>query len=163
MKTLRLMQTNLDDGQYRVTLELERGGWPSFKATSTFEFLEDEAGDGDVRWYLEEYLQDPADPAPARAARAEQRIQETGTALFEAVFLSSADGRKLWDAVSDRLDTTRIGITAPSTGGLPWEMLFDPGRGTFVASLTAAFERSPASPKRAPAKTLVPRATEKFW
>jgi hypothetical protein len=36
---------------------------------------EDEEG---VRWYLEEYLQFPSNPAPIIAAKIEQRIQELG-------------------------------------------------------------------------------------
>jgi hypothetical protein len=163
MKTLRLMQTNLEDGHYRVELVLERAGGPALKATAEFEFLVDVAGRGDVLWYLDDYLQDPVDPPPLRAVRAEQRIQDNGTALFDAVFLSTADCRKLWDAVSDSLDSTRIEIMAPSARELPWEMMFDPHRSVFVASLAAAFERGPASPKRPPARTLVPDAVKTFW
>ena len=163
-QTLRLKQINLEDGHYRVELEIERGGEPGLRATSTFEFREDDADSEDVRWYLEEYLQEPADPAPARAVRVEQRIQDVGTALFEAVFLSSADCRKLWDGVSHSLDSTRIEIATPGTRELPWEMLFDPHQSSFVASLAATFVRSPARPARAPARSDTQESlTATFW
>ncbi len=163
MKTLRLTQTNLEGDRYRIELEIERGGKPGLRATSTFEFREDEAGSEDVRWYLEEYLQDPADPAPARAVRVEQRIQDVGTELFEAVFLSSADCRMLWDSVSDSLSSTRIEITTPGTVELPWEMLFDPHLSSFVASLAATFVRSPSRPTRAPVRPDAYEAATSFW
>jgi len=163
-QTLRLRQINLEDGHYRVEFEVERGGTPALRATSTFEFREDAAASEDVRWYLEEYLQDPDDPAPARAVKVEQRIQDVGTALFEAVFLSSAACRRLWDGVSHSLNSTRIEIATPDTRELPWEMLFDPNASAFVASLAATFVRSPARPARTPARSRAQEGlTTTFW
>ncbi len=163
MKTLRLTQTNLEDGRYRVELEIERGGNPGLTATSTFEFREDQVGSEDLRWYLEQYLREPADPAPARAVRVEQRIQDVGTELFEAVFLSTVDCRTLWDSVSDSLNGTRIEITTPGTVELPWEMLFDPQLSSFVASLAATFDRRASGPMRAPVRQGGFEPVTTFW
>ncbi len=163
MKTLRLTQTNLEGGHYQVDLEIEQGGNQRLTATSTFEFREDAADSEDVRWYLEEYLQDPADPGPARALRVEQRIQDLGTELFEAVFLSSVESRTLWDSVRHVLSSTRIEITIPGTRALPWEMLFDPQLGIFVASLAAAFVLHPSRATRAPVRPGAIDPVTSFW
>lgn len=44
-----------------------------------------------IRWYLEEYLLYPFDPAPELAARVERRMEAIGAELFRHVFESSAD------------------------------------------------------------------------
>jgi hypothetical protein len=36
----------------------------------------------DIRWYLEDYLQYPLEPAPKIAARIESRMAEPGAELF---------------------------------------------------------------------------------
>jgi hypothetical protein len=46
------------------------------------------AGEG-LRWYLEDYLQYPQEPAPAIARRIEGRLAEVGTELFRALFQAS--------------------------------------------------------------------------
>ena len=45
------------------------------------------AGDGEqIRWYLEDYAEFPADPAPAIAREAEVRLARAGVELFGRVF-----------------------------------------------------------------------------
>ena len=50
----------------------------------------------DLRWYLEDHLQYPLDPAPKIAARIEGRIAEIGRDLFSRIFQSNDDARDLW-------------------------------------------------------------------
>lgn len=61
--------------------------------------------EADLRWYLEDYLQWPHDPAPKIAARVEDRMQELGTELFRSIFQADDDTRELWSAVRRVLPT----------------------------------------------------------
>ena len=49
-----------------------------------------------LRWYLEDYLEYPIDPAPKIAAQVEQRLVELGRDLFGQVF-QVREATRLWD------------------------------------------------------------------
>jgi tetratricopeptide (TPR) repeat protein len=96
-----------------------------------------------VRWYLEDYAEFPADPAPAVAAAAEAQLAQEGTDLFRRVF-AGADAAEIWGRARDRLAGARVEVDAdPGEGpGLAWELLRDPGRDAAVALGAEAFVRT---------------------
>jgi hypothetical protein len=96
-----------------------------------------------IRWYVEDYAEFPADPAPAIAADAEARLAKAGIDLFGRVF-SSADAVGIWERVRDRLSEIRVEVeTDLSEGpGLTWELLRDPSRDAAVALSAKAFVRT---------------------
>jgi CHAT domain len=96
-----------------------------------------------VRWYLEDYAEFPADPAPAIAREAEEQLARAGTELFRAVF-ADPDAVGIWERARDRLPEVRVEVdTDPGEGpGLAWELLRDPGRDQVVALEAAAFVRT---------------------
>jgi hypothetical protein len=49
-----------------------------------------------LRWYLEDYLEYPIDPAPKIAAQVAQRLVELGRDLFGQVF-QVREATRLWD------------------------------------------------------------------
>jgi hypothetical protein len=103
-----------------------------------------DAGDGErIRWYLEEYAEFPADPAPVLAAAAEARLAEAGGELFGRVF-STDDAKGIWERARDQLAEVRVEVdTDPGAGpGLAWELLRDPGRDAAVALGAGAFVRT---------------------
>ena len=103
-----------------------------------------ESGDGErIRWYLEDYAEFPADPAPVIARDAEARLARAGTDLFRRVF-SDADAAGIWERARDRLGEVRVEVDAdPGAGpGLAWELLRDPGRDAAVALGAGAFVRT---------------------
>ena len=61
-----------------------------------FGYQADQAQAEQVRWYLEDYPEFPADPAPLLAAEAEARLARTGAELFGDVF-AGPDGAVIWD------------------------------------------------------------------
>jgi hypothetical protein len=67
---------------FRVELSLDGRD----AARAGFQFKLSEQDQEDLRWYLEDYLQCPLDPAPKIAARIEQRLTEVGAELFHKVF-----------------------------------------------------------------------------
>jgi tetratricopeptide (TPR) repeat protein len=151
MPVLRLRQFSEGEDRYRVLLELEKDGTRR-TAESRFSFQFGAQDQEDLRWYLEDYLQYPLDPAPAIAARIEKRMAGVGVELFRAVL----EKTPLWAEVRHQLSDTRIEI---STGvkeatSIPWELLRDPEADVPLALRARAFVRAthdavqrPKSPK----------------
>src|SRR5262245_33274621 len=102
MLQLRIHQRPEAERRHRVDLDLTGDGAP--RATrATFPFILSSQDEEDLRWYLEEFLQYPQEPAPTIAKRVEGRIAEIGTTLFQAVFEANNDTRKIWSRVEERL------------------------------------------------------------
>ena len=141
MPVLRISDVPLD-GRRRVEVTWHDGLVPQ-KAVATFAY---QAGDQDgekVRWYLEDYAEFPADPAPALAASAEQVLAGTGTGLFSRVF-TGMDAAGIWTQARARLAEVRVEVdTDPAEApGLPWELLRDPGTDTALAVAAGEFVRT---------------------
>ena len=83
MLTLRLTQTTEGQDQYRVEVRLEESGQVPQTATARFALKLSAQDQEGIRWYLEDYLKHPFDPAPQIAGRIERRLAEIGTQLFE--------------------------------------------------------------------------------
>src|SRR5690242_12604631 len=92
---LRIAQFAEGENKYRVVVTFEGDGVRQ-EATSHFEFALTPQDQEDLRWYLEDYLQYPFDPAPKIAARIENQMAEIGKKLFKELFQSSDDARDLW-------------------------------------------------------------------
>lgn len=152
MNTLRITQTAEGLNRYRVEVVHERKGQPTTSAHSTFEFAQDPQDQEDLRWYLEDYLQYPHDPAPQIAARIEQRMTEVGSRLFEEVFQKSEQGRRLWARVSEDLSNLRVEVVTgvEAATAIPWELLVDRHTKTWLALSAAAFVRTQRDPATTP-------------
>lgn len=144
MPTLRLTQSTVSWDKYRVEAALEGNGLPRQIATAEFSFDFSPQDSEDLRWYLEDYLQHAADPAPKIAARIEGRLAEIGIGLFKALFHANDDARDLWAALRDRLNHTRVEIISGvlEATALPWELLRDPKTDTPLALRASAFVRA---------------------
>lgn len=144
MTTLRITQTTESTGRYRVELSLDGDGLAPQSASASFPFDISPQDQEDLRWYLEDYLQFPHDPAPAIAARVEQRMTEIGTELFQAVFKSSEQASRLWAKVYERASDLRVEIVTSvrEAAVVPWELLRDPHTQTVLALTAAAFVRT---------------------
>ncbi|MGD9101866.1 MAG: CHAT domain-containing protein, partial [Anaerolineae bacterium] len=153
MPTLRLTQTQTspDQDTYQVQVEFERGGRRR-TANARFAFSLTPQEHEHLRWYLEDYLEYPHDPAPTIAARIEKNMQEVGARLFEAVFETNKDTLKLWNRAMDDLDAVRLEIATDVAGAtsLPWEFLFDPDTESYLALQAHTFVRTHTSSTREP-------------
>jgi len=96
--TLRLVQSAAAEDLHRVEISFEGQGTVRQSTTSIFPFLFSEDDQRDLRWYLEDYLQAPEEPAPRIAARVERRISEIGAELFNAIFNGRRRPPSLGDA-----------------------------------------------------------------
>ncbi|MAU00227.1 MAG: hypothetical protein CL608_24065 [Anaerolineaceae bacterium] len=143
MLTLRLTQETIAENRYRARLRLEGDGLPQ-EAIAEFTFEMSAQDREDMRWYLEDYLQYPMDPAPQIAARIEARLAEIGELLFRALFQANDDARDLWATLRARLNDTRIEIITgvAEAAAIPWELLRDPKTGVHLALRAPVFVRS---------------------
>lgn len=151
MLQLRIKQHAMAEGRHRVDLELTGDGAPR-AATCTFAFGLSPQDEADLRWYLEDFLQYPQEPAPMIARRVEGRMAEVGAELFKAVFQANEDARRVWSRVEDRLPETRIeiisGVTEAAT--IPWELLREPAADAALALTAHSFVRAQPNTARAP-------------
>jgi len=90
MPTLRLRQISVAESRHRVEVEME-----GQTAVSEFSFSLSPQQQEDLRWYLEDFLNYPLDPAPKIAARVEGDLARIGEQLFAEVFRTD-DARDMW-------------------------------------------------------------------
>ncbi len=152
MYTLRLTQFTEVQDRYRVEVALEGEGLPRQTATAASSFQLTPQDQEDLRWYLEDYLQNPHDPAPRIAARIEQRLAEIGTELFKAIFQANDDARDLWATLRKHLKDTRVEIVTEVREStlIPWELIRDPKTETILALRARSFVRSHPQPGQCP-------------
>jgi tetratricopeptide (TPR) repeat protein len=129
-------------GHYRLQVELDEDGLiQAADVNMTFELSQNDARE--LRWYLEDYLEYPLDPAPRIADRIEGRMADLGRDLFEAVFPAGSETRDLWSVVRDRLSETRVEVITDvaNATAVPWELLRDPKTDRPVALRARSFVR----------------------
>jgi hypothetical protein len=139
MHVLRLRQSAEGEHRYKVLLELETDGLRSTDERSfTFEFSDRDQED--LRWYLEDYLQYPLDPAPKIAERIEKRMDEIGNELFGKVL----EGTSVWAEMRNERSDTRVEVVTSvrEATAIPWELMRDPASGFPLALQARAFVRA---------------------
>ena len=100
---LRLRLADRAEGSGHVVDMLLDGGGPQRSASVRFGFELTARDREDLRWYLEDYLQYPVDPAPEIAHGVEARLAALGEVLFGQVFRASMETAELWLAVRESL------------------------------------------------------------
>ena len=153
MVTLRVVD-RVAGSEHAVELQLAGPG-PLQSASVRFEFELSARDREDLRWYLEDYLQYPVDPAPEIARGVEARLAALGAELFQQVFRTSDDARELWFALNGSLSDARVEVATGVDGaaGIPWELLRDPATDGPLALRAGAFVRAlaeTAAPVRVP-------------
>ena len=142
MPVLRISDVPLGGSTRRVEVTWQDGA-ARRAAVATFGYRADGREAEQVRWYLEDYPEFPADPAPVLAAAAETQLARTGTELFRDVF-AGPDAAAIWGMAQAQLGQARVEVdTDPAEApGLPWELLRDPTTGTALATGAAEFVRT---------------------
>jgi len=143
MAELRISELPAGSAAQRQVQLMWQDGAARRVAVSSLGDLPDERDGERIRWYLEDYAEFPADPAPAIALEAEAQLAQAGADLFRRVF-SDPDAVGIWERARDRLGQVRVEVDAdPGVGrGLAWELLRDPARDQAVALGAGAFVRT---------------------
>ena len=94
-----------------------------------------------IRWYLEEYLRFPTDPAPEIARNVETRMREIGTNLFDAIFKENHDGERIWQSIRNHLAEIDFEIIDECGVMIHWELIQDPLDQTPIACAVNSFVR----------------------
>lgn len=159
--SLRLTQSSAGKSRYRVEVSLEVPGRARQAVDCAFTFDLSEQDREDLRWYLEDYLQYPLDPAPQIAARIEQRMAGIGADLFKVIFQANDDARDLWATLRDKLTDTRIEIITGvrESAAIPWELIRDPKTDTPLALQATAFVRAHPQMQQRPSLPATPAET----
>lgn len=146
---LRLVQESLGGDRYRVEITSEGNGRRR-TATVSFRYGLTAQDREDIRWYLEDFLEYPADPAPKIARRVERRIEQLGAELFAAVFGDDPAARELWHGLRQRLTDLHVEVAAGprEAGTLPWELMREDAFGTPLALCARSFVRTRRSHKQ---------------
>ncbi len=146
---LRLNQASLEENRLKIEISLDLPGEARQTAESEFEFAMTDQDQGDLRWYMEDYLVRPHDPAPIIAARIEERMSEIGKELFNGVF-QSRDALKLWARFQAQVAQARVEIASEvrDATAIPWELLRDPDTERPLALTAQSFVRTHTNPAR---------------
>ena len=140
MAVLRVVDRRVGD---RRTVSVSWLGGAPLTHEMTVDLPVDGVESEKVRWYLEDYAEFPADPAPTMARSAEELLTTVGRQLFERVF-ADRSAAKVWTKAEADLAGVRVEIdTDPSdVPGVPWELLRDPDSDQAVALGAAQFVRT---------------------
>ena len=159
--TLRLRQFADGANRYRVEIRLENVDRSPLNADVRFDFDLSAQDRENVRWYLEDYLEYPTEPAPTIAAGIERRMREIGVELFAKIFEASRDTERLWGRVFEQLDALRVEIVTDvlEATAIPWELLRDPQTDRPLALRARAFVRSHPNAVQLPQ---LPQAAERI-
>ncbi len=144
MLTLTLtQQAESQPDCYRVEVTLEGNG-DRLTEDTHFSFKVNTQDQEKIRWYLEDFLEYPQDPAPKIAANIEQLMTEIGVELFEKVFHANNDTRQVWEKLRHHISNTRVEIVTGvrDAAAIPWELIRDPHSDMPLALGASAFVRT---------------------
>lgn len=140
--TLRIT-TAVENCGFTFMLELAGSGQPPLSATGTFVPQLPADLSTELRWYMEQFLDERDDAALVRAKRIRESIKVCGKRLFQDVFQPNPECSAIWRRIAPRLSQTKIEIfESGEHGGLPWELLRDPTINAPVCLSAATFVRS---------------------
>ena len=123
------------------------GGW---RVTAPAQPVLSNEDSEDIRWYFEDYLSFPDDPAPRIARRVEQTLRAVGERLFRSIFDNSPQRQAIWSDVNRQLAVTSIEIrgAAGVSETIPFELMRAPGDEMPLATTAYALTRATDKPTR---------------
>ncbi|OPY48252.1 MAG: CHAT domain protein [Methanosaeta sp. PtaU1.Bin028] len=122
---------------------MREGEFPQ-TADVSFKFELSDQDQERLRWYFEDYLQYPQEPAPSIAQQAESQMAEIGLDLFAKIFRGNDQASDIWAEAKRNLNDTRIEIVTQvqEATAIPWELICDPGTAQPLAMVASSFMRT---------------------
>ncbi|HXY34545.1 MAG TPA: CHAT domain-containing protein [Planctomycetaceae bacterium] len=148
MPTLHITQDAPRDGKYAIRLRLNQDGQPERTAEATIEFALTEQEQGDLRWYLEDYLL-RADVVPAGTVQqVEAMMKSRGEELYDKVLAANRSAQNLWGAIRDQLADLRVEVASgiAEAASIPWELMRDPETDSPISLRVQSFVRVQSNP-----------------
>ncbi len=148
MTTLHIRQDAPKDGHYPVRLTLKRHGQPDLEAEANIEFALTEQEQEDIRWYLEDYLQNADVVEAVTVEQVEARMRARGEELYAKVLAANGDTQAIWFSIRNDLADLRVEITAgvAEAASIPWELMRDPKMESPISLRVQAFVRVQSNP-----------------
>ncbi|RJO65132.1 MAG: CHAT domain-containing protein [Myxococcales bacterium] len=148
MTTLYIHQDAPKDGYYPIRLTLKRAGQPDLEAEAKIEFALSGQEQEDLRWYLEDYLQQAEIVEPITVKQVEELMRTRGEELYTKVFTANSDTQALWFSIRNDLENLRVEIATnvAEAASIPWELLRDPQMDSPVSLRAKSFVGVPSDP-----------------
>ena len=99
MSTLRIRQDAPHDGHYPIRLTLKRANQADLDAEANIAFALTPQERGDLRWYLEDYLQRPEAVENVQVEQIEAWMKRRGEELYAKVLAANGNTQAVWFAV----------------------------------------------------------------
>jgi len=145
---LHIRQADRVDGHYPIRLRLRCPDQPELEAEARIAFALTPQEQEDLRWYLEDYLQNPGAVEPVQIAQIETMMRSRGEDLYRQVLTATPDTQAIWFAIRNQLADLRIEIASGISGAaaIPWELMRDPALDCAIALRVRAFVRVQSNP-----------------
>ncbi|MFZ4704352.1 MAG: CHAT domain-containing protein, partial [Candidatus Methylumidiphilus sp.] len=146
--TLSIRQHPPVNGQYPIRLTLKRPDQPDIEAEANIAFALTAQSQEDLRWYMEDYLQNPESSEDVQVDQIEQMMRTRGEELYQKVLAANNNSQKIWFSIYDQLANLRIEISTgiAEAASIPWELMRDPQSDSALAVRVQAFVRVQSNP-----------------
>src|SRR4051812_27978652 len=108
MTTLHIRQGAPKDGHYPIRLTLKQHPQPDLEAEASVEFVLTEQEQEDIRWYLEDYLQNADVVEAVTVEQVEERMKARGEELYTKVLGGGRGTQNLWGSIRNDLADLRV-------------------------------------------------------
>ncbi len=146
--TLRIEQRTQDGRQHAIQLALDRPNEPCLTARAEIEFTLSAQEQGELRWYLEDYLIRPESVTAEHIQQIEGWMKDRGEELYRKVLRANDDTVDLWASVRNHLADLRVEITTEvaDAAAIPWELMYEPKSDSAIALRVRSFVRVQSDP-----------------
>jgi tetratricopeptide (TPR) repeat protein len=160
-----------DQGNSQIAISWQRGNSPpKYYPPIPFNDPLNAKDHGELRWYLEEYLQFPYGAESYRAQKVEENMAKWGEALFKQAFPTGNTGANpgifYQEAVREGLRGCEFCVSSdnPDFLNIPWELIYDPtpGRGYLAPSLGGLYRQRSGQSVEATRDDLSPAPNQPF-
>ena len=148
MITLHIRQDAPKEGHYPIRLTLKHTGQADQEAEANIEFALPNQEQKDLRWYLEEYLQQADSVEPIIVQQIEQFMKTRGEELYTKVLAANADTQAIWFSIRNELANIRVEVASGVTeaASIPWELMRDPKMDSPISLRVRSFVRVQSNP-----------------
>ena len=123
------------DPKHLIRLRLKRAGQAELEAEANIEFALTPEEQGELRWYLEDYLQRCESVDKVHVEQIESLIKKRGEELYTKVLTANQNTQAIWFVIREQLADLRVEITTgiAEAASIPWELMRDPQSDSAIA------------------------------